>query len=93
MLGQFLSQIMRLLRKGNALVGATINQAHLRVLGLPRDVGMCSASVISVLLMRDEALDGVRDIVSVEFPIGRAAGNTSIRRFWPEIYGSVRLQS
>ena len=56
MLGRFVSLIMRLLRKGNTLVEATINQTRLGVLGLPADVGLCGAGLASVLLVRDEAL-------------------------------------
>jgi cellulose biosynthesis protein BcsE len=56
MLGQFMSLIMRLLRKDRTLREATIDQTHLGVLGLPGDVGLCSAGLASVLLVRDEAL-------------------------------------
>ncbi|MDP1680036.1 MAG: cellulose biosynthesis protein BcsE [Candidatus Nitrotoga sp.] len=51
-----MSLITRLLRKGNTLVEATINQTRLGVLGLPADVGLCGAGLTSVLLVRDEAL-------------------------------------
>jgi hypothetical protein len=57
MLGRFVSLIMRLVRKDNTLRKATINQAHLGVLGLPADVGLCGAGLASVLLVRDEALE------------------------------------
>ncbi|WP_239796222.1 cellulose biosynthesis protein BcsE [Candidatus Nitrotoga arctica] len=51
-----MSLILRLLRKDSTLREATINQTHLGVLGLPADVGLCGASLVSVLLVRDEAL-------------------------------------
>jgi len=54
MLGQFVSLIMRLLRKDSTLREATINQTHLGVLGLPADVGLCGAGLASILLVRDE---------------------------------------
>lgn len=56
MFGQFISLIRRLLRKGSTLAEATSNQAHLGVLGLPANVGLCGAGLTSVLLVRDEAL-------------------------------------
>ena len=56
MLGRFVSLIMRLLRKGSTQVKATINQVPLGVFGLPADVGLCSAGLINVLLVRDETL-------------------------------------
>ena len=56
MLGQFVSLIMRSFRKDSTLREATINQTHLGVLGLPADVGLCGAGLVSVLLVRDEVL-------------------------------------
>lgn len=56
MFGRFASLIMRLLRKDSTSRGVTIDQTHLGVFGLPADVGLCSAGLTSVLLVRDEAL-------------------------------------
>ncbi len=56
MLGQFVSLIMRLLRKDSTLRESTIDQTHLGVLGLPADVGLCGTGLATVLLVRDEAL-------------------------------------
>lgn len=56
MLRRLVSLIMRLLRKDSALTEATVKQARLGVLGLPADAALCGAGLVSVLLVRDEAL-------------------------------------
>ena len=56
MFGRFVSSIMRLLRKDSTLRKDAIDQTHLGVSGLPADVGLCGAGLVSVLLVRDEVL-------------------------------------
>jgi hypothetical protein len=94
MLGRFVSLIMRLVRKDNTLRKATINQAHLGVLGLPADVGLCGAGLASVLLVRDEALGQCCALSSARnFRQAGVVGHIGIGRVRPEIYGSIRPQS
>ncbi|MCX7195820.1 MAG: cellulose biosynthesis protein BcsE [Proteobacteria bacterium] len=56
MLRRLASSITRLLRKDSTLTKVSVNQARLGVLGLPADVGLCGTGLVSVLLVRDEAL-------------------------------------